>query len=86
MAPITPSKHASCDLSGSVYMIASDGRMLSLPIPTRSPRDPLNWSAKKRASALFAVISFAIVGLVQLQGPSLMFNELVKEYTAEVCI
>jgi hypothetical protein len=86
MTPTILSEHAFCDLSGSVYLISSDGRMLSLPIPTRSTRDPLNWSTNKRARALLALIFFAVVGLVQVQGPSLMLNELAKEYSAEVWI
>ena len=80
----TRSKYESHDFSGSVFIISSDGRMLKLPIPTRSSRDPLNWSKMKRARAFFAIFFFSIVGLVLVQGPSLMFAPLGKEFSDEV--
>jgi hypothetical protein len=78
------SKHESRDFSGSVFLISSDGRMLSLPIPTRSPRDPLNWSKMKRARAFIAIFFFSILGLFLVQGPSLMFVPLRQEFSDEV--
>ncbi|KAH6677384.1 major facilitator superfamily transporter [Halenospora varia] len=74
------SKHASADLSGSVYLIDGNGRMLNLPIPSTSPRDPLNWTVFKRARAFFAMIFYAIVGLTIVQAPSLLFGGLAKEF------
>lgn len=74
----------SRDLSGSVYLITSNGRILNLPIPTRSPRDPLNWSTRKRLLAFTTILFFAITGLLLVQAPSLMFNGLGKEFSAEV--
>ncbi|KAF4634504.1 hypothetical protein G7Y89_g3602 [Cudoniella acicularis] len=77
----TPSnKYASCDLSGSVYLIDGNGQMPSLPIPLHSPRDPLNWAAFKRTRAFLTLVFFSIVGLVLMQGLSLMFVELAKEF------
>jgi hypothetical protein len=84
MTSTGPSKHESCDLSGSVYLITSSGRMLSLPIPARSPRDPLNWSVKKRAFAFAALAFFSVTGLVLVKGASLMYKPLAKEFTAKV--
>ncbi|KUJ09727.1 major facilitator superfamily transporter [Mollisia scopiformis] len=77
------SKRESRDLNGSVYLISSDGRVLSLPIPTRSHRDPLNWSARKRAGAVLALLFYSVTGLVVVQGPSLMFKPLAIEFTLE---
>ena len=34
--------------------------------------------------AFLAVIFFSVIALVQVQGPSLMFGELAKEYADEV--
>jgi hypothetical protein len=84
MAATDLSKRASSSLSGSVFLITSDGRILNLPIPSKSSRDPLNWGAGKRACAFLALIVFGIVGFVIIQAPSLMFTELSEEFTAEV--
>ena len=37
-------KHDSFTLSGSVVLITADGRTVSLPLPSQSPYDPLNWN------------------------------------------
>lgn len=84
MTATAASKHESCDLTGSVYLITSSGRMLSLPIPARTPRDPLNWSVKKRACAFVALAFFSVTGLVLVQGATLMYKPLAKEFTAKV--
>jgi len=74
----------SGDLSGSVFLIAANGRMLSLPMPSTSPRDPLNWSFNKRVRAFASMIFFTIVGLSEVQGPNLMLAGLSQEYASEV--
>jgi len=82
---ITQSKHASWDLASSVFLITSDGRTLSLPIPSKSHRDPLNWSKRKRAGALFSLMLFSVIGLTMVQGPSLMYEPLWAEFGDQVC-
>ncbi|KIM97159.1 hypothetical protein OIDMADRAFT_130283 [Oidiodendron maius Zn] len=77
------SKHESRDLSGSVFLISGDGKMLRLPMPSTSPRDPLNWTGKKRACALLALLFFASFGLVETQAISLLLPALQQEYTAK---
>jgi hypothetical protein len=74
----------SGDLSGSVYLIAANGRMLNLPMPSTSPRDPLNWSFDKRVRAFASMIFFTVVALAEVQGPSLMLAGLSQEYASEV--
>jgi hypothetical protein len=74
----------SGDLSGSVFLITANGSMLSLPMPSTSPRDPLNWSLNKRVRAFASMIFFTTVGLAEVQGPSLMFAGLSREYASEV--
>jgi len=78
------SKYESCDLSGSVYLIGDNG-IISLPMPSQSLRDPLNWSKSKRAMAIFALSWFSIIGLVLVQSASLMFGGLAAEFTPAVC-
>ncbi|PQE28797.1 major facilitator superfamily transporter protein [Rutstroemia sp. NJR-2017a WRK4] len=69
---------------GSVYLITSDGRTLQLPVPSESPNDPLNWSSYRLFLALFSMSLFSIIGLVQVQGTSLLLGALENEYTPEV--
>lgn len=58
--------------------------MLHLPIPSSSRSDPLNWSFQKRAMALGSMFFFTIIGLVQMQGASLLGMTLKDEYSTEV--
>ncbi len=83
-APSISRKRETCDLTGSVYLISSDGRMIKLPMPTNSPRDPLNWSGRKRAGAFLALMIFAISGLTEVQGPSLMLASLAMDFPPSV--
>jgi hypothetical protein len=69
----------------SVYLITSDGRTLELPIPSRSPNDPLRWSLLKRATVMSVVSLFTVVGLILVQGTSLLLFALENEYSPEVC-
>jgi hypothetical protein len=77
---------ASSLLPGSVFLITSDGRTLRLPIPSPYSNDPLNWTLRKRICALVALFFFTIIGLVQLQGVSLLFIALEEEYTPKVFV
>ena len=72
-------------LSGSVFLITSDGKTLSLPVPSQSPYDPLNWTWKKRTVALFPIVIFSLSCLVLTQGASLTYVGLSKEFSEEVC-
>lgn len=77
-------KHDSFNLSGSVFLITSDGQIVSLPIPSENPCDPLNWTWKKRALALVLVGTFGYVGLVATQGASVVSSGLAKEFPYKV--
>jgi hypothetical protein len=68
----------------SVYLITSDGRTLELPIPSRSPNDPLRWSLLKRITVMGVISVFTIVGLILVQGTSLLLLALENEYSPEV--
>lgn len=66
----------------SVFLITSDGQTLNLPIPSQSPDDPLNWSPLKRFFAVGAMGLFSVVGLILVQGTSLLLEELMVEYVS----
>ena len=69
----------------SVFLITSDGQTLRLPIPSQSPYDPLRWSLLKRSTVMGVISVFTVVGLVLVQGTSLLLSTLEMEYTEEVC-
>lgn len=74
------------DLTGSVFLISSEGKILNLPIPARSPHDPLNWPAKKRVVSFVVLMVFSTVPLVTVLGPSIMFEVLAREFGPNVSI
>ncbi|KAH7379084.1 major facilitator superfamily transporter [Cadophora sp. MPI-SDFR-AT-0126] len=79
----TKSKYDSCDLSGSVFIISSDGKILNLPIPTKSAQDPLNWSKWKQARAFLALLIFTISADVLIQGPTYLTYVMRSEFHME---
>ncbi|EJT75134.1 hypothetical protein GGTG_08972 [Gaeumannomyces tritici R3-111a-1] len=73
-------RRPSADLASSVYLIASDGRTRSLPIPSDSPNDPLNWSRCTRIMLLVSLAVLAGVGVTQLNAPPIMRHALALEF------
>lgn len=71
---------------GSVFLITSSGETLRLPIPSRSPNDPLQWSNFKRILVLLSMSVFTTIGLVQVQGTSLLLQALQDEYRMKVIL
>lgn len=69
---------------GSVFLVTADGSVLKLPVSSRSARDPLNWSARKRAGAFFALLFNAIIVLVLIQIASVLLKPLAMEFTPKV--
>ncbi|PSN74375.1 MFS general substrate transporter [Corynespora cassiicola Philippines] len=74
-------KHESFDLSGSVFLITTNGQTLSLPIPSDSPADPLNWSRRKTGLAMFAVGLYSYAALIPAQAASLLYSGLRKDFS-----
>ncbi|KAL2873374.1 hypothetical protein SGCOL_011455 [Colletotrichum sp. CLE4] len=74
---------ASADLSGSIYLITSDGKTLKLPMPSNSPYDPLNWSLSKRLVAMGVLILYSIVSMLETQAASLMYKSLAVEFNGQ---
>jgi hypothetical protein len=68
------SKHESFLLSGSVFLVTNNGRTLSLPIPSDSKLDPLNWSRWRTGGAMLAIGWFAVATLTAVQAASVMLG------------
>lgn len=83
--PSVSDKHVATTtgLPGSVFLIAGDGRMINLPIPSASPGDPLNWSLTKRVAIFCTMTFYSVVSLFAVQAPSLLLHAMEKEFTPE---
>lgn len=77
-------KHESYNLSGSIFLVTSSGKTLSLPVPSESPNDPLNWSRWKTAGAITAVALNSIVSLTVVQAASMILHGIVVEFDGQV--
>lgn len=77
-------KHESYDLSGSVFLITSNGRTLDLPMPSDSRNDPLNWSWWKTGGAMIALGSYGLTALTGVQAVGLMTESVVADFSEEV--
>ncbi|KAM0347619.1 hypothetical protein ACHAPU_004632 [Fusarium lateritium] len=76
-------KRESLPTSGSVFFISSAGRVLKLPIPSRSFRDPLTWSWSKRFLAFFALQCLSIATSFELNLPGLLIVAIRNEFEAK---
>lgn len=79
------SKHQSMDFSGSVFLIASNGHVLSLPIPSESPSDPLNWIKTRRILVFVILLLYSSVALFAVQTPGILYSAFMSSFTKEVC-
>jgi hypothetical protein len=77
-------KRESLPTAGSVFFISSAGRVLKLPIPSGSYRDPLTWSWSKRFLAFFALQSLSIAVSFELNLPGLLIEAIRHEFKDEV--
>lgn len=80
------SKHVSMDLAGSVFLIASNGRLLSLPIPSESAYDPLNWTRSRRVFIWTLLLLFSTISMFLIQTPGNLFQALLNDFDGEVCV
>lgn len=78
------SKHTSMDLAGSVFLIASNGRLLSLPIPSESPSDPLNWPRSRRIFIWTLLMTYSTIAMFLVQTPGNLFAALLADFDKEV--
>lgn len=80
----TRSKRQSMDIAGSVFLIASDGRLLSLPIPSDSPSDPLNFEKKRRLFIYFTLLIHSAICMFSIQSPGNLYKAFLHTFTKEV--
>lgn len=78
------SKHTSMDLAGSVFLIASNGRLLSLPIASESPNDPLSWDRSRRIFIFMILLIYSAIALFLIQTPGVLFKAFALSYDDEV--
>ncbi|TQN67386.1 putative MFS-type transporter [Colletotrichum shisoi] len=76
----TGDRPASADLSGSIYLITSDGQTLKLPMPSTSPYDPLTWSLTRRLLAVGVLVLYSIVSMMETQAATLMYRSFAAEF------
>lgn len=81
----TRSKRASMDIAGSVFLIASDGRLLSLPIPSESPSDPLNFERRRRIFIYATLLLHSATCMFSIQSPGNLYKAFLHTFTKEVC-
>ncbi|PVH94178.1 hypothetical protein DM02DRAFT_602933, partial [Periconia macrospinosa] len=74
------SKHESFLLSGSVFLVTNCGKTLSLPIPSDSKLDPLNWSRWRTGGAMLAIGWFSVASLTTVQAASVMLGGIRDEF------
>ncbi|POS68877.1 major facilitator superfamily transporter [Diaporthe helianthi] len=79
----TRSKRQSMDIAGSVYLIASDGRLLNLPIPSQSPADPLNFEKKRRLFICATLLIHSAICMFAIQTPGNLYAAFLHKFTEE---
>lgn len=80
----TRSKRESMDIAGSVFLIASDGRLLSLPIPSESPSDPLNFERRRRLFIYAILLLHSATCMFSIQSPGNLYKAFLHTFTKEV--
>lgn len=80
----TRSKRESMDIAGSVFLIASDGRLLSLPIPSESPSDPLNFERRRRLFIYAILLIHSATCMFSIQSPGNLYEAFLHTFTKEV--
>ncbi|KAF5657143.1 mfs general substrate transporter [Fusarium heterosporum] len=73
-------KRESLPTPGSVFFISSAGRVLKLPIPSSSHRDPLTWSWTKRFLAFFSLQTLSIATSFELNLPPMLIAAIKHEF------
>ncbi|TLS30320.1 hypothetical protein PpBr36_03777, partial [Pyricularia pennisetigena] len=71
---------------GSVFLVAEDGTLLSLPIPSNSPDDPLSWSLRRRCLALSILVLYGTFAMAIQQFPGLLFVAFEKEFGKNILL
>ncbi|KAI6307436.1 hypothetical protein MCOR34_007580 [Pyricularia oryzae] len=69
--------------SSSLFLITSDGRTLSLPIASPSPRDPLNWSLRCRFMIFFSLAVMGGICVTMLNAVPILRHAMGLEFGEE---
>ncbi|QGI84876.1 hypothetical protein CEK25_011605 [Fusarium fujikuroi] len=77
---IGAAKRESVPTAGSVFFVSSNGRVLKLPIPSKSYRDPLTWSWSKRLMGFLALQCFSMAASFELNLPGLLLQAIGEEF------
>ncbi|RBR07918.1 hypothetical protein FVER53590_07655 [Fusarium verticillioides] len=77
---IGAAKRESLPTAGSVFFVSSNGRVLKLPIPSKSYRDPLTWSWTKRLMGFLALQCFSMAASFELNLPGLLMQAIGEEF------
>ncbi|RKL05204.1 hypothetical protein BFJ68_g10694 [Fusarium oxysporum] len=77
---IVAAKRESVPTAGSVFFVSSNGRVLKLPIPSKSYRDPLTWSWTKRLLGFLALQCFSMAASFELNLPGLLLQAIGEEF------
>ncbi|KAI8651244.1 hypothetical protein NCS55_01368200 [Fusarium keratoplasticum] len=77
--PAKPNRD-SLHAAGSVFFVSSAGRVLKLPIPSTSHRDPLTWRSSKRFFAFFAVNLYSVVASFEVTLPGILMLAIKDEF------
>ncbi|KAF3763350.1 hypothetical protein M406DRAFT_340946 [Cryphonectria parasitica EP155] len=68
------------DLAGSVFLIASNGRMLSLPIASESPNDPLSWAKRRRIFIVVILLLHSALSMFLIETPGNLYKAFAKDF------
>lgn len=83
---LSSSRRDSLQAAGSVFFVSSAGRVLKLPIPSNSPRDPLTWSRSKRWLAFIALQLYSVVASFELNLLGVLGKAIRLEFDEDVSI
>lgn len=70
----------SLHVAGSVFFVSSAGKVLKLPIPSTSHRDPLTWRPSRRALAFVALQFYSVVASFEVNLPGIVMLAIKDEF------
>ncbi|CRJ90865.1 hypothetical protein BN1723_008486 [Verticillium longisporum] len=71
------------ELPGTVFLISAAGKVLKLPIPSESTRDPLNWTPARRVAVFSALMSYTAVCFFENKLPAALMGAFHHEFDPE---
>ncbi|EGY14342.1 uncharacterized protein VDAG_05506 [Verticillium dahliae VdLs.17] len=71
------------ELPGTVFLISAAGKVLKLPIPSESTRDPLNWTPARRVAVFSALMFYTAVCFFENKLPAALMGAFHHEFDPE---